>query len=285
MVLRVSADMAWQSLPPGNLEADSSAYLPFSARPARRADPGFWPPGLQTPFPAPFFLKSLTFVRFISYKNNRAGNALFITHAEVFMKPWSKTVQSAHVYQVILVLCLVAAMACPCLAAKRTALVIGNSNYAVSPLANPVNDATDIAALLRGFGFEVTLKTDVDLRTMENAIREFGRQLRDGGAGLFYFAGHGLQVKGENYLVPIGAVLESEGDVRYEAVNAGLVLGKMEDARNKLNIVILDACRNNPFARNFRSSNPGLARMDARCQKWRVYQVPSETYENPGAGH
>jgi hypothetical protein len=176
------------------------------------------------------------------------------------MKPWSITI---HFYQVILVLCLVTAAACPALAAKRTALVIGNSNYASSPLANPVNDATDIAALLRGFGFKVTLKTDVDLRTMETSIREFGRQLRDGGAGLFYFAGHGLQVKGENYLVPIGAVLESEGDVRYEAVNAGLVLGKMEDAQNKLNIVILDACRNNPFTRNFRSSNSGLARMDA----------------------
>jgi hypothetical protein len=176
------------------------------------------------------------------------------------MKPWSKT---GHFYQVIFVFCLVTAMACPALAAKRTALIIGNSNYAASPLPNPVNDATDIAVLLRSFGFKVTLKTDVDLRTMEKSIREFGRQLRDGGVGLFYFAGHGLQVKGQNYLVPIGAVLESEGDVRYEAVNAGLVLGKMEDAQNKLNIVILDACRNNPFARNFRSSNPGLARMDA----------------------
>lgn len=146
---------------------------------------------------------------------------------------------------------------------QRFALVIGNSGYKAAPLKNPVNDAVDISRKLKQFGFQVTLKTNADLRQMERAIRKFGKTLRNGGTGLFYFAGHGIQVKGNNYLIPIGAVLESEGDAKYEAVDAGLVLAKMEDAENNLNIVILDACRNNPFARSFRSSTPGLARMDA----------------------
>jgi len=99
---------------------------------------------------------------------------------------------------------------------------------------------------------------------MVTAIREFGRQIKQqGGVGLFYYAGHGIQVKGCNYLIPLGAVIESEGDARFEAVDAGFVLSKMEDAGNDMNIVILDACRNNPFARSFRSSSQGLARMDA----------------------
>lgn len=146
---------------------------------------------------------------------------------------------------------------------NRIALVIGNGNYSVSPLRNPVNDASDIAAVLQKLGFYVIVKTDADQRAMENSIRDFGKKLRSGGVGLFYFAGHGMQVKGRNYLIPIGADIESESDVKYEAVDAGRVLGKMEDADNDLNIVILDACRDNPFARSFRSSSRGLARMDA----------------------
>lgn len=145
----------------------------------------------------------------------------------------------------------------------RTALVIGNSDYKTAPLKNPVNDARDMAKVLRESGFEVILKVNADQREMEKAVRNFGKRLRRGGAGLFYYAGHGIQVKGRNYLVPIGAIIETEADVKYEAVDAGLILGKMEDAGNVLNIVILDACRNNPFARSFRSAEQGLARMDA----------------------
>jgi|GEM_PF-1087409 len=145
----------------------------------------------------------------------------------------------------------------------KNALVIGNSAYTTARLINPVNDAKDIAYILSKLGFKVTLKTNATQRVMERAIRDFGRNLRKGGVGLFYFAGHGIQVKGSNYLIPIGAVLESEGDIKYEAVDAGLVLAKMEDAGNGLNIVILDACRNNPFSRSFRSAETGLAKMDA----------------------
>jgi len=146
---------------------------------------------------------------------------------------------------------------------RRIALVIGNNAYQNAPLKNPVNDAEDIADTLGEFGFEVILKKNADQRDMEDAIRNFGKQLGTGGVGLFYFAGHGIQVEGRNYLIPINARIESESDVKYEAIDAGRVLGKMEDAENKLNIVIIDACRNNPFARAFRTSERGLARMDA----------------------
>ena len=146
---------------------------------------------------------------------------------------------------------------------ERLALVIGNSDYQTAPLDNPLNDAEDMAATLKNLGFRTILKKNADQRTMEDAIRFFGKELRRGGVGLFYFAGHGMQVEGRNYLIPIDARIESENDVKYEAVDAGRVLGQMEDAQNQINIVILDACRNNPFSRNFRTSERGLARMDA----------------------
>jgi len=146
---------------------------------------------------------------------------------------------------------------------NRLALVIGNGAYKSAPLKNPVNDASDMASTLRNLGFDVMHINNADRRRMEDTIREFGRRLRHGGVGLFYYAGHGMQVDGRNYLIPVDAKVESESDVKFEAVDAGRVLGKMEDAENELNIVILDACRDNPFARSFRSSSLGLARMDA----------------------
>lgn len=145
----------------------------------------------------------------------------------------------------------------------RAALVIGNAAYSSSPLANPVNDAQDMAHALEHLGFNVELLVDADQRDMEEAVHRFGSRLGPGVAGLFYYAGHGIQVRGENYLIPVDADVRTESDIRYEAVNAGRILGKMQDADNALNIVILDACRNNPFARSFRSVERGLARMDA----------------------
>ncbi len=155
----------------------------------------------------------------------------------------------------------------------RLALVIGNGAYQTAPLKNPINDAEDMAATLKKLGFKVILKKNVDQRTMEDSIRHFGRQLRNGGVGLFYFAGHGVQVEGRNYLMPVDAKIESEADVKYEAVDAGWILGKMKDAENRLNIVILDACRHNPYARAFRSDQSGLARMDAPAGSLIVYST------------
>ena len=169
-------------------------------------------------------------------------------------------------------------------AEPRIALVIGNAAYAEGPLANPVNDARDMAAALRQLGFEVLSGENLNRRRMEDLIREFGRKIRGGGVGMFYFAGHGVQVGGANYLIPIGAVINGEAEVKYEAVDAGFVLAQMEEARNRLNIVVLDACRNNPFARSFRSSTRGLASIDAPVGTLIAYATAPGRTASDGAG-
>lgn len=146
---------------------------------------------------------------------------------------------------------------------RRLALVIGNGDYADTPLSNPENDAIAISLSLEKAGFSVILRTDADHRDMLAALREFGNRLKGGGVGVFYFAGHGMQIKGRNYLIPVGADIGREDEVIYQSLDAQAVLDKMESAGNGTNIVILDACRNNPFARSFRSAQQGLAQMDA----------------------
>ena len=146
---------------------------------------------------------------------------------------------------------------------QRIALVIGNSSYKDSPLKNPVNDATDMANKLESLGFKVKRLLNANQLDMKRAIRQFGIDLKKGGVGLFYYAGHGMQVKGNNYLIPVGVDIMAEDEVEDQAVDASLVLRKMQSAENRLNIVLLDACRNNPFARSFRSVERGLAQMDA----------------------
>lgn len=144
----------------------------------------------------------------------------------------------------------------------RVALVIGNASYSSAPLANPLNDARAVSQQLRRLGFEVISLENASQKQMHDAVRKFGDALTQG-VGLFYYAGHGVQVKGRNYLVPVDAQIEREDEVPYKAFDVGQVLEKMETAKNPLNIVILDACRNNPFARSSRSSATGLAQMDA----------------------
>jgi formylglycine-generating enzyme required for sulfatase activity len=148
----------------------------------------------------------------------------------------------------------------------RIALVIGNSDYASGPLPNPANDAKLIGDALTGLGFDVIARRNADQITMKRAIQEFGSRLEKAGpgaVGLFYYAGHGVQLSGRNYLIPTTARIEREGDVEIEAVSADWVIEQMRYARNRLNIVILDACRNNPFTRSMRSVDHGLATMDA----------------------
>ena len=145
----------------------------------------------------------------------------------------------------------------------RIALLIGNERYRYSPLLNPVNDARAISEALQSMAFEVTLLENASIRQMSDAAREFGDTLQKGSVGLFFYAGHAMQIKGRNYLIPIGADIQREDEVAYNAFDAGLLLEKMEVARSRINIVILDACRNNPFARSFRSFSQGLAQMDA----------------------
>jgi uncharacterized caspase-like protein len=152
--------------------------------------------------------------------------------------------------------------------AARVALVVGNGDYAaeIGKLKNPTSDAQMVADTLTGLGFEVALVTDADQKAMKRAIREFGQKLRatgPNGIGLFYYAGHGVQVDGENFLLPIGAEIQAEGDVELEAVSASSILSQMQFAGNAVNLVFLDACRNNPLTRSFRSGSRGLARVDA----------------------
>jgi len=139
----------------------------------------------------------------------------------------------------------------------KHALVIGNSKYKEYPLRNPLNDANDIASTLKKLGFSVLKEVNANQQEMENAIRKFGRRLKEGDIALFYFSGHGVQVNGLNYLIPIGAEIESEDEIRYKAVEAGMVVGKLKRVQSRLNIIILDACRSNPF-KYFRSLTRGF---------------------------
>lgn len=160
----------------------------------------------------------------------------------------------------------------------RLALVIGNADYrtALGALPNPANDATLIAAALRATGFRVDLLVNADQRLMKQAIARFGQTMAAAGrgaTGLFYYAGHGVQARGVNYLVPVGADLKTEADLDLDAVAADAVLRQMEDAGATTSIVILDACRNMPLARSTRSASRGLARMDAPNGSYIAYST------------
>lgn len=167
---------------------------------------------------------------------------------------------------------------------RPVALVIGNSQYQDAPLTNPANDARDMIALLDKLGFVVLSGVEADLKKMNELIEDFGRQLKRGGVGLFYFAGHGMQIDGENYLVPIGARIEGKAEVRYQTIPVGVVLAKMEDANNGLNVIILDACRNNPFSRSFRSSETGLAKIAAPTGTLIAYATQPGNVASDGSG-
>jgi len=167
---------------------------------------------------------------------------------------------------------------------KRSALVIGNGAYPDFPLKNPINDARDLAYVLKKLGFSVTTKINANHRSMRDAIHQFGDRLRAGGVGLFYYAGHGVQVDGINYLLPIDADIRDQSDIPYESIDAGRILSKMEQAKNKLNIIILDACRNNPFRSQFRSLNRGLAKMDAPTGSILAYSTAPGSVAADGEG-
>jgi len=143
---------------------------------------------------------------------------------------------------------------------KRLALIIGNSNYntAGQKLKNPVNDASLIASTLQELGFEVIINKDANKKNMENAIKEFSRKLPNYNVALFYYAGHGVQVDGNNYLIPVDAELKEKNDCKFEAVSVNFVVEEFEKYPDNTNIVILDACRNNPFRSWSRGGNEGF---------------------------
>ena len=151
----------------------------------------------------------------------------------------------------------------------RTALIIGNSAYSFAPLKNPINDAEAMASALEGAGFKVIKETDADQAKMVEAVRTFGAELkRRGGVGLFYFSGHGTQIDGENYLLPVGEQFASLEDVKRRSVTALAVVEAMASAHSDLNIFILDACRNNPIDPN---GAKGLSRINSNARLFISY--------------
>jgi formylglycine-generating enzyme required for sulfatase activity len=147
--------------------------------------------------------------------------------------------------------------------ARRHALLIGNRDYPRQPLLNPVNDATDLGASLTAAGFHVTVMTNLKREAMDEALTNFTATLSPGDAALVYFSGHGLEVQGQNYLLPIDFVAAAEYQVRNRALNANEVLEALKSRGVAVSILILDACRNNPYRAWARASGGGLAALQA----------------------
>jgi hypothetical protein len=146
---------------------------------------------------------------------------------------------------------------------KRVALVLGNASYKTRPLKNSRNDADDMSRSLRSSGFEVIDVRDGSLSQMRTAVRQFGDKLLTNDVGLVYYSGHGIEVKGRNYFIPVNADIQREDEIADQGLDVALILEKMNTAQRSVNIMIVDACRDDPFGRSFRSSSRGLATMEA----------------------
>lgn len=144
---------------------------------------------------------------------------------------------------------------------QKLALVIGNADYKSAPLKNPINDSRAMSAKLKELGFEVIEYENMQQKTMGKVLREFRARLQPGAVALFFYAGHGLQVKGVNYLPAVDAEIDSEDDIPHQSLDVNKIFDVMADARTRLNLVFLDACRNNPYVRSTRSTDGGLAKV------------------------
>ena len=185
----------------------------------------------------------------------------------------------------LLALALVLTLASnPTLASNRLALVIGNADYQESPLKNPVNDARAMSEVLRAADFEVISALDADLATMQQAVLKLGQKVTRDSTVLVFYAGHGVQSKGRNYLLPVDAVIDSENSLRYKALDLTDLLDELADAGGRVNIVILDACRNNPFANKTRGGGRGLAAVDAARGTLIAYATAPGSVAADGAG-
>ena len=170
-------------------------------------------------------------------------------------------------------------------ALPRVALIVGNSNYRKLPaLRNPANDAAALDEQVKRVGFDVALKLDAGKAELEQAIAEFSARIaRKRSVGLFYFAGHGLQVSWRNYLVPIDAELEGADDVARRTVDLVALIDGLRKARNPMNVVILDACRDNPFAAG-QKTGKGLSQMDAPAGTLLAYATAPGNTASDGEG-
>jgi hypothetical protein len=169
---------------------------------------------------------------------------------------------------------------------KRIALVIGNSAYTNSPLKNPVNDAKDVAAKLRRLGFVVIERDNLKTKQIGRTLSEFRSKLVPGGVALVFYAGHGLQIKGENYLPAVDAEIAAEEDVPNQSLAVKQIMDVLDESKTRLNLVFLDACRNNPYARSFRSTaGEGLARISAPSGTLISYATRPGSVAQDGDGH
>lgn len=146
---------------------------------------------------------------------------------------------------------------------QKLALVIGNADYKSMPLKNPVNDARAMEAKLKELGFDVLEYENLKQKQLGKVMREFRSKLQPGAVAVFFYAGHGLQLKGVNYLPAVDAEIESEDDIPMQSLDVNRVFDVMAEAQTRLNLVFLDACRNNPYTHSFRSTGGGLAKVDA----------------------
>ncbi len=168
---------------------------------------------------------------------------------------------------------------------ERIALVIGNATYRVDPLDNPVNDARLVAQSLRQAGFGVRVHENLDRRALVEALRDFGNRLGENTIAVLYYAGHGLQLRDRNFLIPVDAEIRSEDEIPIAGVDVGFLLGRMASAKSRINIVILDACRNNPFAGRGGTTAQGLAQMDAPVGTLLAYATaPGKLAADSGTG-
>ena len=171
-------------------------------------------------------------------------------------------------------------------ASERVALVIGNSDYKNSPLVNPRNDANAMAELLTKAGFVVDKQLDTDFPRMQSAVDRFGTAIRDPKVkfGLFYYAGHGLQQDWRNYIVPVSARIRNAGDVTQQTVDVSGLLRYMEQAVGRSFLVVLDACRDDPFAGSFRPAAKGLTQFDAPVGSLLAYSTAPGSVAQDGEG-
>jgi Uncharacterized protein containing caspase domain len=168
---------------------------------------------------------------------------------------------------------------------KRSALVLGNSNYLQGRLKNPANDAEDMAKALRELGFEVTLKKDVRFRSdMVKLIEEFGQKITLNSTALFFYAGHGAQVNGKNYLIPTAAMINDGEDLKDQGVSLDLVIGSMSGPDNHFNIVIIDACRSDLLTKRIRDIPRGLAAVVGPRGTYIAYATAPGSVASDGKG-
>jgi hypothetical protein len=197
-------------------------------------------------------------------------------------------------YRVLLAAVATLWLVSPALAEKRVALVVGNSAYVqAGTLPNPMNDASDMAEALKKVGFEVILGLDLTKSAFDGKVRDFARALEQADVAVFFYAGHGLQVGGRNYLVPVDARLQSERDLDFDGISLDFVLRQVElDREGKTSIVFLDACRDNPLARNLARSmgtrsasvGQGLAQVQTGVGTFIAYSTQPGNVAVDGAG-